>query len=390
MHDHPPHAARLEQHGLSLADRIRDLIRREGPISVERFMAMALSDPDHGYYATRAIFGVDGDFTTAPEISQMFGELLGIWAIGCWKALGSPETIRIVELGPGRGTLMRDLLRALKVAPAMRAGLAVALVETSATLTARQRETLGAAAETVVWHERFEDVPRDRPMIVIANEFLDALPIRQFVLTPAGLRERMVVLGEAGRFRFGAPPRAALDDTPAAPIIVEMCPAAEAAVEAVASGLVHTGGYALFIDYGHARTQRGETLQAVRAHRFVDPLSDPGQVDLTAHVDFAAVARAAEAAGASVWPLLRQGMLLARLGIETRMQRLMTVGGEAALRIESECQRLVDDRPTGMGRLFKAFAISAPHLPAPPAFELPDAGLAVPVTVTPSANDVDA
>jgi NADH dehydrogenase [ubiquinone] 1 alpha subcomplex assembly factor 7 len=353
-------------------------IRQAGPLTLAQYMAEALGHPEHGYYRTRDPFGAAGDFTTAPEISQIFGELLGLWCVEMWQALGSPPALNLVELGPGRGTLMADALRAARLRPAFRAAASVHLVETSESLRARQAATLAQADPGLapVWHDSLATVPAG-PMLLLANELFDALPIHQFVRTEDGWRERVVALADDGdSLGFGlAPPGPALallaDAQRTAPVgaIAEVSPAAIALAAEIARRAV-AGGAALVIDYGPAASAAGDSLQAVRQHRPVDPLAAPGEADLTAHVDFAALARAAREAGAAVHGPLPQGTFLARLGLEMRAATLLRAAtGAQARDIRAAVARLLD--PGEMGTLFKALAIVAPSLPVPPGFGPP-------------------
>ncbi|MET4702151.1 NADH dehydrogenase [ubiquinone] 1 alpha subcomplex assembly factor 7 [Constrictibacter sp. MBR-5] len=357
-----------------LADLLRRRIAQQGPITVAAFMAEALGHPRHGYYMRRDPFGTAGDFVTAPEISQMFGELLGLWCAERWLAMGRPAKVALVELGPGRGTLMSDALRAARGVPGFLAALSVHLVETSPPLRAAQRATLATVEVPVAWHDGVESVP-PAPMLLLANEFLDALPIRQFVRMPAGWHERMIGWHD-GAFHFTvAPGRSPLADalSPAAsgaPLgaVAELCPPAIALAGTVAARIRAAGGAALFVDYGHARSAAGDTLQAVRNHRHVPVLEAAGEADITAHVDFEAVARAAGEAGATVLGPVDQGTLLRRLGIETRAATLARAAPAKAAQVEAACRRLI--APGEMGTLFKALAVIAPGQTTPAGFEL--------------------
>jgi SAM-dependent MidA family methyltransferase len=355
-----------------LLREIEAIIGSEGPIGIDRYMALALGHPVHGYYTTRDPLGAAGDFTTAPEISQMFGELLGLWAVAVWDAMGRPSPCRLVELGPGRGTLMADALRAAGRVPEFEAACSVHLVETSPALRARQRAAL--EGRDVSWHADVEEVP-EGPMILLANEFLDALPIRQFVRTEAGWHERLVGLGSEGGLAFGlAPhPAAGLDGAAGRPgDIIETCPAAQALVAGLARRLVAAGGAALFIDYGPATDGPGDSLQAVRRHGFADPLAEPGQADLTAHVRFGALARVAARSGATAHGPIGQGAFLEALGIRARAAALSRGRDEATqAALASALARLTG--PEAMGELFKAFAIAAPKLGPLPGLPAGDA-----------------
>jgi len=338
----------------ALATLIADRIRDTGPIGLDDFMAAATRH----YYASRDPFGARGDFITAPEISQMFGELIGAWCADTWRQMGAPKRFVLAELGPGRGTLLSDALRAVPE-------LAVAelhLVEGSPALRAMQAEKLARYAPR--WHERVEDLPGG-PMILIANEFLDALPIRQFERAAAGWRERRVGLGGSG-FAFTLAPTT--ESLPEAPLgaIREICPAARELAAWLAARLQRDGGAALFVDYGYVAGGFGDTLQSLRAHRRHDVLDDPGEADITGHVDFTAFARAAT--GANIFGPVEQGAFLHRLGIAERAERLMrSASREQARQIASARRRLVD--PGAMGSLFKVMALANPALPTPAGFE---------------------
>jgi SAM-dependent MidA family methyltransferase len=295
------------------------------------------------YYATRDPLGAGGDFTTAPEISQMFGELVGAALADCWTRAGAPPEAVYAELGPGRGTLASDALRVMRAAGF---GGEVHLVETSPVLRAKQMETVADAQ----WHEAVEQLPA-RPLLLVANEFLDALPIRQHV---AGVERRVVVA--AGGLAFDRDGE-----------ILETSPARDQAVAAIATCLAAKGGVALFVDYGHARSAPGDTLQAVRRHGFSPVLANPGEQDLTSHVDFEGVARAAREAGALVTALQSQGEWLNALGIGQRAAALTTANPERAGEFASAVQRLTG--ADQMGGLFKVIAIHSPDWPAPPGFQ---------------------
>ncbi len=343
---------------------LRDIIAAEiaahGPMSVARYMSLCLGHPRHGYYIVRDPLGRGGDFTTAPEISQMFGELIGLWAAQVWLDMGRPSPLRLIELGPGRGTLMTDALRA-----AGKVGLAGAadlwLVETSPVLRAAQAANLPQAH----WAERFCDVP-EGPAIVIANEFFDALPIRQFVRTKDGWRERLVGLS-GGRLAWGlGPAPAGLPADAPEGVVLETCAAAEAIAGQIGARLAACGGAALIVDYGALppATGGGDTLQAVAAHASADPLETPGAADLTAHVDFGALARALARAGARVGPLVAQGALLSTLGLDARAAALARAQPERAQEIETQRRRLT--APDQMGTLFKALIAAGPGQPPLP------------------------
>ncbi len=339
----------------NLAEGFRRLIETFGPIPVARFMG----ESNARYYASRDPLGSDGDFITAPEISQMFGEMAGLWLADVWDRAGRPGSAVYAELGPGRGTLARDALRAMA-----QVGLRpeVHLVEGSPALRAIQ----AAAVSRAVCHDDAASLPDDQPLLLVANEFLDALPIRQIVRTQAGWRERMVGLEDA-RFAFVAGPQPMDQVVPPAfadcqpGTILEANPGAAAIVEDIARRIVSRGGAALFFDYGHLAPRTGSTLQAVRAHCKVDPLANPGDADLTAHVDFAVLAEIARAAGCRV-QTATQGRWLAAMGIGRRAEALARSAPERAGEIRSAQERLVS--PDEMGKIFKVMALTAPNWPA--------------------------
>lgn len=350
----------------ALREEISALIAQGGPITVADYMELCLFHPRHGYYTTREPFGTGGDFVTAPEISQMFGELIGLWAADSWMRLGRPSPFILAELGPGRGTMMADALRAARIVPGFLDAARVVLVEASPRLREKQAATL--AAYRIDWAASLDAVPAG-PLILLANEFFDALPIRQFVRTPDGIAERMVGLGEDGALAFGLRPGARLDkrandrlrDAPLGAIL-EISPTSLTVAEKLGARLATTGGAALFIDYGHAGGF-GDTLQALRAHAYDDVLAHPGAADVTAHVDFAALARAATAAGARAFGPIGQGALLERLGLDARAERLKR-DADAPTRaaIEAARSRLAGTGANEMGTLFKTLALVHPAL----------------------------
>ena len=354
----------------ALAAHIRGLIAGAGPISVARYMALALGHPEHGYYQRGDPLGVAGDFITAPEISQIFGEIIGLWCAVTWKQMGAPDPVRLVELGPGRGTLMADALRAIaRAAPALATAVELHLVENSPALRKLQERTLGAAGGR--WHAAFETVP-DGPLLLVANEFFDALPIVQYQRGEDGWRERLVDIdpaAEAG-FRFVlSEDRTSLmtDDGPVGGI-VETCPQGLALAGALGARLRRHGGAALIVDYGYGEGAAGDSLQAVRRHAPHDVLHDPGEADITAHVDFAALADAARRGGARVFGPVTQRAFLTRLGLAERAARLARTATPAQAReITAGTRRLIDRKE--MGTLFKVLALAGPEQPPPPAFE---------------------
>ena len=355
----------------ALAAEIRERIRRDGPISIATYMELCLNHPTHGYYRRGRPIGAGGDFITAPEVSQMFGELIGLWCTAVWQAMGQPQRVCLVELGPGRGTLLADALRAARTVPAFRAAVDLHLVETNESLRAEQAAVLADSRPT--WHERFETVPPG-PVLVVANEFFDALPIRQFERIDGTWQERVVTLAPSSHaLRFAAtdsvPVEAGLGHAPSG-TIVERAPAREALAAILAERVTASCGAALIVDYGHERPGIGDTLQSVRRHRRHGVLDDPGTADLTAHVDFSSLAAAAIRAGAAAFGPKPQGDFLRALGIDARASRLrQSSSAEQAAEIDAALRRLTSAH--GMGALFKAMAIAHPELGAPPGFEQP-------------------
>ena len=343
---------------------IRAEIEAAGPMDVATFIARALGDPEHGYYRTRDPLGAAGDFVTAPEISQMFGELIGLWCAAVWEQIGAPRALRLVELGPGRGSLMADALRAIaRAAPDCRAAIKLHLVETSPALRAVQRARLAEAAPT--WHDDPAEVPAG-PALILANEFLDALPVHQLERTAAGWCARQVAIDPAGRLGFQVAPAPSPHQSLLAPAVAaaplgsvaELSPAARALVGALARRIADQGGAALLIDYGHTVPAPGDSLQAVRGHRHHPVLEAPGEADLTTHVDFAALAEAAQRF-ATIHGPVTQASFLRRLGIVARAEALARDKPTAvALAIRTALGRLIE--PSQMGTLFKVMAIGAP------------------------------
>lgn len=349
---------------MPLRERLAAGITEGGPLSVAQYMTACLHDPDFGYYATRPALGADGDFLTAPLVSQMFGELIGVWAASCWAQMGRPAAFRLVEIGPGDGTLISDLLRAVRPAAGFLDAADVWLVETSPPLAAVQRARLG---ETVSWAASLAETPGGAPLILVANELLDCLPARQFVRTHTGWSEQVVGLDAEGALAFGLAP------TPAAGLLPDAKPgevfeqsAAQAALGAeLGARVVNDGGVALLIDYGRATPGFGDTLQALRRHQKVDPLACPGEADLTIHADFPAVMAAARAEGAEA-AILTQAAFLARLGIGERAEALMRSRPDLAATLGRQLNRLVGAGE--MGELFRACVVHAPGW-TPTAFE---------------------
>ena len=353
-----------------LGTEIAALIRQNGPIGIDRYMALCLGHPVHGYYRTRDPLGLRGDFTTAPEISQMFGELIGAWTAYVHGLMGQPDPLLVVELGPGRGTLMADALRALRAAaPGLR--VVPHLVETSTVLRAAQARALPGTG--AVWHDGIETLPPGRA-VVLANEFFDCLPVRQFARRPTGWHERQVGLDPDGGLAFGLSPEPTpgLDADGLDGTLMSVPAAGLGLIRTLARRLCASGGVLLAIDYGHARPGFGDTLQALSGHAFADPLAAPGTADLTHHVDFAALARAARAEGAAVRGPVEQRDFLFALGLGARAERLKArASGAQAAEIDAAVARLTDPAARGMGSLFKVLAVSGPTVGPLPGF--PDA-----------------
>ena len=362
--------------------KLRERIRRDGPLSVDAYMQACIGDPEHGYWRRRDTIGAAGDFVTAPEISQIFGELIGLWCVVTWQQLGMPKPLRLIELGPGRGTLMRDALRAARKVPGFLEAATVHLVEISSVLREAQREMLAATqpsagmdprlrgddgGHSVTWHDSVGDVP-EGAAIIVANEFLDALPIRQLVHVDGAWHERVVALDAQTALAFAQgekvnfPADASLQ--PKAGAIIELREGEDLLLAELAAR--RDPLVALFIDYGPASATVGDTLQAVRRHGYVDPLAAPGTADLTAHVLFAGLAGKADAAGLAADGPMTQAEFLGRLGIAERATRLMAANPAKAAQIEAGVQRLM--APTGMGQLFKVLAVRSRTLPAPVPF----------------------
>jgi NADH dehydrogenase [ubiquinone] 1 alpha subcomplex assembly factor 7 len=353
---------------------IRARIARAGPIPVAEYMAMCLYDPQHGYYSRRAPFGAAGDFITAPEISQMFGELIGLWAAEVWRSMGKPDPVALIEFGPGRGTMMRDALRAARAVPEFRRAVRVHLIETSPDLQSQQRQTLSGVDDAVRWHASIDEAPAI-PSIIVANEFFDALPIRQAERRSTGWHERLVAVDASGALTLAAARDPLSGIGPKLPPAVAHAQIGEIfewrprefAIEIARRAAA--GGAALIIDYGHAKSATGDTLQAVRCHRYANPLTLPGLTDLTAHVDFEALGKAALEAGARVHGPIEQGAWLKRLGIAARAAMLQAnATGSTRADIAAALLRLTGTGPHQMGSLFKAIGFSAPATMQLPGF----------------------
>jgi NADH dehydrogenase [ubiquinone] 1 alpha subcomplex assembly factor 7 len=331
-----------------LEEIIAAMIGAEGPMPLDRYMALCLSHPQFGYYMTRDPFGASGDFTTAPEMSQVFGELIGVWLLNSWAALGSTKKFALVELGPGRGTLMADILRAVKAVPEFAHAAEVHLVETSPVLRALQREKLG----DVVWHDTVEFLPA-MPCFFIANEFFDALPIQQFENRAGRWFQRCIGFGE-GKLKMGLVPASPMTGEEG---LHEVSPVSKAIAEDLGSHIAKYGGAALVIDYGHLKTAVGDTLQAMRKHAFISVLDEPGEADITAHVDFEALAKSFISGGADLLPMLTQGQFLKAMGLDLRTEKLAAkLAGQPAEDFIAASRRLAD--ADQMGNLFKVIAVA--------------------------------
>lgn len=349
-----------------LARRIKSLIRLNGHMSVTDFFSLCLADPEHGYYKTREPFGRTGDFVTAPEVSQLFGEMLGVFIVHAWQRHGTLANARLVEIGPGRGTMMADMLRVIqRIAPPLYDSMTVHLVETSPRLTETQKQTLSAHGNKISWHESFDAVPPGF-LLIAANELFDAIPIRQFVKTPQGFRERVVALDAQDELIFTAG-LASIDPALLPPFpekqpvgtIFEYSPAREAVMAALSQALRINGGTALIIDYGHTVSGFGDTLQALRMHEFDPVLAHPGEADLTSHVDFESLAKTAEANGVHINGMLPQGDLLYGLGLKERASSLAAnATPDQTLEIAEAVNRLAGEGVGKMGALFKVLAVS--------------------------------
>lgn len=353
-----------------LKRRIAELIATVGPIPTSEYMALCLFDPEAGYYTTREPFGTGGDFITAPEVSQMFGELVAVWIYETWRAVGSPMPVTLAEIGPGRGTLTKDMLRTLnRLDPAFAAGASIALIETSPRLREAQKDTLADMAIGIEWHDSATSLP-DQPLLIVGNELFDAVPIRQFVRTSDGWRERMVGLDANGELAFFAgaasldPSLLPLDaETAADGAIVEIAPARSALMQTIADQIAMHGGTGLFFDYGHLQPGVGDTLQALRSHEYEGVLESPGEADLTSHVDFAALAASARAAGLRA-DFTTQSSFLLGMGLLERAGRLGAEADETTReRLSGEVERLAS--PQAMGELFKVLAVAHEDIALP-------------------------
>ncbi len=360
----------------SLNQRLSQRIQTGGPISIGVFLGEALFDPWQGFYATKDPIGAGEDFITAPEISQIFGELIGLWLAGRWHSMGCPKPVQLVEYGPGRGTLMKDILRAARAVPGMLEALNVTLIEASPALINVQASMLGNAPCAVNWQNALDDVPMG-PCLLVGNEYLDCLPVRQFIRQNDAWHERLVGVDETGAYQFQFSP------TPASDVEIEMIPpvlrdsdegtlvevraSIAPLMDALANRFSKAQGVALFIDYGPAQSEIGDTLQAIKGHQKVDPLDAPGTADLTTRVDFAEIKRAALAAGLQCAGPVKQGAWLNRLGLEYRAADLMKKNPAQKSKLARQVYRLTDD--SQMGELFKVIAIFSPDMSIPEGFD---------------------
>jgi NADH dehydrogenase [ubiquinone] 1 alpha subcomplex assembly factor 7 len=348
---------------LTLAEQIDAEIRTNGPMSLATYMGLCLSHPRHGYYAVARPIGAEGDFITAPEISQMFGELIGFFFVNLWQQMGQPKSFTLLELGPGRGTLMADALRAAAKAEGFIDAMHLQLFEQNSVLKAEQEKRLSKYSP--YWSAEIDAVSGD-PLFVVANEFFDALPIKQFVKTDDGWHERLVGLKDGARV-FGLSPTPIADSAAPPEVhgsyageILELGTAAADAMQRLAHKVALQGGGILALDYGYPATQTGETFQAVKAHAFAEPLDEPGEADLSSHVNFQVLGEAAKASGLAVAPLAGQGEFLIRLGLGERAKSLARANPAEAANIARAVERLTS--PNQMGTLFRAFCAHSPGL----------------------------
>ena len=362
-----------------LKERLIAKIKAEGPLSIAEYMTTCLLDPIHGYYPTRDPLGSDGDFITAPEISQMFGEVLGLWCIQSWQDMGRPEMVQLIELGPGRGIMMSDILRAAQLDKDFLEAVQVTLIEASPALEAVQGKTLASAPCPISWAPSLEKAPNG-PSIIIGNEFLDCLPIRQFIQKDRfagrkGWRERMVALDD-GMLLFGISP-AAISESVQTTLpqaqqdakndeLLEVCPASAQIIDQLKQRFETDTGCTLFIDYGPETTEFGDTLQALKRHEKVGVFSDPGNTDLTARVDFGALVELAKAIDLQVTTPVAQREFLSKLGLEMRAVALSRAKPESKETIARQLHRLT--ATDEMGELFKVICFQSDGLELPLGF----------------------
>jgi len=360
---------------MSLTSRLQRQIHQDGPMSVARYMTICLLDPSHGYYPTRDPIGAGADFITAPEVSQMFGELIGVWLAANWQKMDQPKTINLVEAGPGKGSMMSDILRASAAVPEFSQALHIHLIEASAALVAVQAKTLGSFTQPISWTDHLSDTGSG-PLMLVANEYVDCLPVRQFIRKPDHWHERLIGLDEAGEFQFilDPSPLAAKDIELIAPelrnaaqdTLVEVRPSLAALFDPLAKRAETDPVMALFIDYGPAISETGDSFQAISKHKKVNPLRLSGEVDLTARVDFAELGRAARTAGFEVSAPITQGQWLQKMGLLERAAVLAAKSSQTRNKIARQVHRLSDARE--MGELFKFLAVWSPGLSKPAGF----------------------
>lgn len=357
-----------------LAKRIKTLIRTNGPITVAEYFALCLSDPKDGYYQTKQPFGSTGDFTTAPEISQLFGEMVGVFLLHAWQQHQMPSNVRLVEIGPGRGTMMLDMLRVIsQLAPSLFETMSIHLVETSEALSKVQAQTLNRHQDRITWHTTLDDVPSGFSLIA-ANELFDAVPIHQFVRNSRGFVERVVGLNDDGELIFiegsggidhSVLPKGAANEPLGS--IYEHSPARDSIMQMISERLKQDGGTSAIIDYGHISSGYGDTLQALRKHVFDPVLAHPGEADLTSHVDFETLTEVAEACGIHVNGCIPQGDFLYGLGLAQRAASLaQKATPEQQLAIGKAVKRLAGKNQDDMGDLFKVLSVSYPPVPLAP------------------------
>ena len=357
-----------------LGDRIKSLIRANGPISVAEYFSLCLSDPQHGYYKTKQPFGSEGDFTTAPEISQLFGEMIGIFLVHAWQQQKMPQNIRLIEIGPGRGTMMLDVIRVIsQLAPTLYQTLTIHMVETSEKLAQVQAQTLSHCTHKISWHKNIEDVPEGFSLIA-ANELFDAIPIRQFVRNQRSFVERVVALGPDDELAFiegsGGIDLNLLPEGPERQqlgAIFEYSPARDALMQLICERLKTAGGTFVTLDYGHLKSGYGDTLQALKKHQFDPVLASPGEADLTSHVDFEALSKVAIGCGVAVSGMMSQGDFLYGLGLPQRATALaQKANEEQRVKIVEAVNRLAGNGDNQMGDLFKVLAVSSPSVDLAP------------------------
>lgn len=341
---------------------IKTSIEKNGPITVAEYMSLCLGHPDYGYYMKQDPFGQRGDFTTAPEISQLFGEMIGAWVLQTWHDIGEPKAFHLVECGPGRGTLMQDILRVLQIKPNFLSRIHVHMIEMSPTLRARQQDTLNGFSAQIEWHESLSEITCDAPVIFVMNEFFDALPIHQFICSKDKWFERYVGLDDQDHLQWQngtpgfIPTFLEHDKAPSEGDILEFSPASISVMSHICQFISEHDGVALCIDYGHKTSGYGDTLQAIKDHEYTDVFSTPGHADITAHVDFQRLQETAMQYNVHTQPIVPQGAFLKHLGIEHRAKYLIQRNPNQSDKILSGLSRLVENDQ--MGQLFKVLALS--------------------------------